>query len=431
MAIGQGLYDALKSMFNGSASNSRKVAVKKKDIAVDYSNSDFRIMRNVYRNKEKSLALGNFSKTIIDTTAGFLGTPEFRYEGDENAALDYLSSHRSAFAQLHTTLLVEGRAYLRVHFETADLYYSDPRFVFTVLGQDRVEKINGRLGELIGFKVSTTVQYDASNPSNSYLQTESIYKDKTVITRTDGDIRGLAANETLDNKFGVVPIIEFVNDPDADGVGQSELRSTLQYMGMYSDVMAQARKISEQHANPTVKIRVGDWKRFKEANPTLFTDDGDIVLEDIDVVGLGQEDNYEYVKVEGSTDSLTKLLEYIFLCIVQNSRIPEFLMGAAISSSKASASEQATVMDIKINGKRQMLDGSYKTLAVVFQQMWAKVTAGFSSGAVEELNWKAIDLQNPEVANIAKTMTEAFKGAVEAGLLEEDEAKELIRKYFK
>ncbi len=74
-----------------------------------------------------------------------------------------------------------------------------------------------------------------------------------------------------------------------------------------------------------------------------------------------------------TADNSTALLELIFYNIVDASQTPEFLLGTAVQSSKASVSEQLPVIVAKARRKRKRLKKVLKRLigAYVFRQMMA------------------------------------------------------------
>lgn len=424
-----GLKEAFRSLFTKVSFNGKKIV--KNDVFVDHTNPGYELLRQIYRNQSKDFSLGNFSQTIIDTTIGFLGVPDFQYDKDNDDALEYLMKHHSIATKLHTTTLVEAKAYLRITFIEGDIYNKAPRFEFEVLGQDRVRKIVDRKGNLAGFEVYTTIQYDMNDSQKTYMQVEQVYPEKTIIQRKEGAFGGLPATEEIINRFGVVPIIEFVNDPDHNGIGVSDLRSAVPFMGMYHDIMVQLRRITQLHSNPFIKIQVGDYDKFKKANPALFDENDNIILDNVEVIFQGQGDDINYVKLEASIDGLTKLLEYVFYCVIQTSRTPEFLMGTAIASSKASASEQMAIMEMKIDRKRKMLNDTYIRVADVFQQMWKKVNGSYGPALVSKIQWSSIDLQNPDLANNAKSIVDALDKALQRELITKDEAALILNKYLR
>ena len=62
-----------------------------------------------------------------------------------------------------------------------------------------------------------------------------------------------------------------------------------------------------------------------------------------------------YLTTDKTADNSGTLLEYIFNNIVQNSETPEFLLGTAIASSKASAEEQIATIVAKAKRKQKQL----------------------------------------------------------------------------
>jgi len=123
-------------------------------------------------------------------------------------------------------------------------------------------------------------------------------------------------------------------------------------------------------------------------------------------------------------------LKFIFMCIVDVSETPEFAFGTAVSSSKASVSEQMVPLARKIRRKRGQFEEYYSELASMYLAMWAQVENRTLETYQVDVGWDEISPRNDkEMAETVKTLVEGLVQAVESGLMGIDSAAEFLREF--
>lgn len=192
-------------------------------------------------------------------------------------------------------------------------------------------------------------------------------KNKTIISSNSGTETAeapvltndlLAANSSdvlLNQAYKPIPIVGFHNNKESGyAYGYSEYQNLYFLFANYHAVLYEAIKGNIFNSQITPYITGVDNKEEFMRNNGELQDNGEYRLKfDKGDIWVGGE-NFDIKMISTSTNAgeAQTILETIFWLICQASEVPEFIMGTAVQSSKASVSEQLPVMLKKAEMKR-------------------------------------------------------------------------------
>lgn len=338
-------------------------------VTVRYSDITFRKpelgeIRNMYNNKDANRFLGSFiAAPVVDLLAAFVGDP--RIIADERELQGWLDNvleaNQAAVGEVQRMTLRDGAAYLRVTYELppdGSLLYGDAepgRLVLTALPVDRVVVNKHAItGEPIYAAIKDTLTWTDKQGSVRSCVIETILTpEEERIRLASGDIPPGVEFYSRNNPSGLVPVIEFLNDPDpATGEGVSEIARIEPYIRLYHDVLLHAAKGSKLHSVPKLHIGVEDKKRFITDNGGS-TSTRSLDLTGSDVIVTSPTDVVRYLEAANPIGSSTDLLHIIFYCMLQSAETPEYILGVHMPSSWASTAEQTPVWGMKVERKQR------------------------------------------------------------------------------
>ena len=200
-----------------------------------------------------------------------------------------------------------------------------------------------------------------SDQSKAEILFERVFMRGTAVDTqlTDEDGKPIpvdALPEELDER--PLPIVHFRNEPEPKFVyGTSDLQNVLIHFRNYTAVLEEATKREIYNNNPSLV-----YKGVKEPDDEDTDVDPDepgkrkLPTQQEDVIYLEDPDaDVKYLTVEVDMEATDKLLVKYFYLVVQASETPEFLFGGAVSSSKASVSEQMPVVLQKAERKQKQM----------------------------------------------------------------------------
>jgi hypothetical protein len=350
---------------------------------VDLTRSNYSLTRAIYyastvtdreANKtygEKFLLGAVFGKPIINAAAAFAFASPFEVivkngSKKENEATskfvnDWISDNWKKIFNVARWTMRDGDSFLLVPENLT------PR----ILSANRVEiKIDPLTGETTGYEVTNYVKEgdDMVKYLTIYSKTPP-YKEVRKYTDQDKyEVVGGVQEETEETEEdGEKPleICEFHNELDTDTLyGYSDYQNCFFLMANYHAVLENAIKNNIFNSNSIPYASgIEDQQKFLEANG-VRQDDGTYKLEwNPDKTMVGGKD-FKLAMLEGSKNAAEsdKLLNLLFWLICQTSETPEFVMGTAVSSSKASVSEQLPVVVRKAKRKQTEFEEYFKNL---------------------------------------------------------------------
>lgn len=422
------------------------------DIA--FTKPDTTTIRKIYHNMQTDRLLGSFvAAPIVNLLAGYIGLPEVRLvvtnAPDTSATLEQiLKDNEGALSQIHRLALRDGRAFLQINFnEIKSALYSDAENQFgrftirTILSDQIVVGRNFVTGEIDYAEISDSISWltETSEERRGIL--------KTIITpkiikyeRGDNsfDMPSDIIPKSKPNRWGFVPIIEFVNEPEAFGsYGVSEIERVEPLIRLYHDVMLAAAKGSKMHSTPKLGFYLEDTKRFIKDNfpeTTAQLRSGErptISMVGRELFTLGKDDKAEYIEADNPIGSASNLLKLIFYCMVITSETPEFSLGVHMPSSYASTVEQTPIWILKVQRKQKQFTSSWQTAGRMLLAMISKSTGKNIESYAVEVNWSLPDgADKASVALHQLNTVQSVLLAVDGKIMSYKTAIETLRKVF-
>jgi hypothetical protein len=382
---------------------------------VDYTRNDYDLFQSIYwasemptPNKNEKVGkeyilAASLAKPIINSASAFIVgsgytieldspflTPE-QLEAATNEVNDWLEENKHNQLDLTKFGLRDGDSYLYIN-EKGEADMLDPRTVEVIL--------DAMTSEQIGYDVTETVDEITDNGQTkavSYIkkyrknrleifrleQNEELAPDKlyySEVYTTEGTVvlfNGGATPEDLEldddgnvTIFGEVverplPIVAIHNEAEPRAVyGNSELQNVLVHFRNYTGVMDESTKNVIYNGAPILAVKGAKKENMEDDED----DNGDKRMNFNSDTVLFLEGEKADAKFLGTTSVMTdagQLLEYYFYLILQGSETPEFVFGAAVSSSKASVSEQMPIVSLKADRKRTAMTDSIKHMVRV------------------------------------------------------------------
>lgn len=352
--------------------------------SLDSTRVDVNMARKLYYNQDPRYKLGaGFARPAIDVPVGFMGIPRLLAEdksSEQQVWLDrFMTDQAGMIMRAHKMALRDGSVLVRVRPKNrapaySKLFASDERDVelalvpheaFEIIGMDEdrdaVEAV--KIKHLLltpdsGGQMQERVLYELITANEIVLQ----YEDRQTPDRT------------FPNPMGYVPAVVLENEPERHQLhASSDLEPVEPYLKFYHDVMLHAGSASALHSTAKLVLRARDVTRFVRNNFTdteiaegrlkfknkdvLFFESGD---PEINAAGSSiYAEGADIIQARAPLGDTNTLLEYIFLNIVDVTEVPEWAFGGAISSSKASVTEQSAPLIHKVGRKRTMVENAW------------------------------------------------------------------------
>jgi hypothetical protein len=416
-----------------------------RDSAFDTSRVDYGRARKLYRNQIPQYKLGaHFARPIINFTAGYIGVPHFKSKAgvdEADEALDeFDSKFVSTFLTVNRNTLRDGDVFLRLDYvddrfskaKRFDIRLEHPEWCTPVL-----DPITGEWDALI----ITHPVYPTNRPDSqakpSYVITETL-TDETVMLKADEraprEVRDRYPGIEQPNPWGFIPVVHYRNEPEENQLyGVSDLEPLEPLLRAYHDTMMVGNQGIRLFAKPKVKFVLKDVNRFLADNFPGWKPGQPVNFQGHEIFLLTEGEDANYITAEPGTAGVGTLLEYLFYCIVQSAQIPEFVLGTAVASSKASVDSQMGPFVKTIERKRMMTTDPYVETHEMFLAMAAKAP-GFDMPALVtyevEPSWPEIAAKDEQaVAQTILTLFQAFQVGTSAGLVSLDSANEFLQDF--
>lgn len=302
-----------------------------------------------------------FGKPIVNATAAFafagLNPPKIAGDGDfVDQVNNFLYAERKTLFDAMRFGSRDGDSFVRLvpSKENAYLEVISPEMVEVVTNPENIN-------EILGYDI-THVYYkddkktDKEMVIEEYRTTEPYYRrvKYTGSVRKDGEVQ----DESNDYKF--LLMAHYANEKDANArYGTSDYQNVYVLMKAYHAVMENGLKGAIYNSQPTPYIKgVKNFQQFLENNFEKLPNQRDghaqyqVEWRPDRMLILGENMDMGMLTIPDHVTAATTMLEYLFYCIVQASETPEFVMGTAVASSKASVSEQLPVIVNKAYRKR-------------------------------------------------------------------------------
>jgi hypothetical protein len=386
--------------------------------AEDWARPDYAYWRRVYYGRALGLELsGLFVRPLVNKIAGWaLGrAPDFKGQNDASteALADWWAKNHPKIVSAYRAGLRQGDSFLVVN---ADL-------TLTPLPPDMVEPLvdNADYGKIIGWRVTQTLAHPQRSGDMMTIVDEYFLERRVHRVETNAVI---VSSIEYPNLLGRLPIIHISNQADeGEQFGHAEAEALIVAFHKYGEVLDAAIAGNIRQGRPTPVLAFENKKDLdafwadngetetvtladgtQETNNTLAVD-----LTEILTVSAATFDYKSPGSFAGDTEKLLGLLYYL---ILEHTELPEFVLGNAIASSKASADAQMPIFIRFIEMRRGEIAGWLVALA--------EVVLGYLSLTTPGVIAETPALQFEKLDGADGTLTlETIKWAFAEGLLDE------------
>lgn len=390
----------------------------------DWSRADYEYWRRAYYARVRGLELsGLLIKPIISKLAAWtLGrAPKWKVAGKTNqkALTTWWTEHHPEILRAWRGALKQADSWLVVNSDLS-VTLLPPQSVDPIVADDD-------FGRIIGWRVTQVLAHPESLARMTIV--DEYYMDRRVHRI---EVNAIPRQETIyPNLLGRLPIVHIANQADTGDVfGHPEAEGLLPLLHKYGEVFDAAIEGNVLQGRPTPVLlfeTIEDLDKFDEENASFETQtlsDGrtqEVKTYDMDlsqlVVASGAEFKYE---APGSfTGDTAQLLEIMYYLVLQHSELPEFLMGNAIASSKASAETQLPVFVEFVKARRGEMVAWLTEIAEIALAYLALTTPRVSM-QTPTLQWEALDQEDGNLT------LESIKWAYAEGLIDELTALQLM-----
>ena len=411
---------------------------------------DYRRARDLYYNRDDAYKLGaGFAKPIVNTLAGFMGTPKFQCEDDaaQEALEGFCDGLTSTMQRVHQKNLVDGECFLRLVNLPADttLYpenRTQTRLSAVIIPPEQIPtggiEYDPVTHEYTAVTILTKNKWvDENGDLQEYRYRQRITKIE-VVTTIDGKAPEGIESKQEPNTWGFIPIVHFRNEPDETELhGYSELEPIEPFLKAYNDVMIHAISGSKMHSTPKVAFKLNDVKAFLQNNfPNAARDlqqgkPATIDMNGKDLFLLKSDEDAGFIECASAIGDTSTLLQFIFYCIIDTSEVPEFAFGVHISSSQASTKEQSPILCRRIDRKREQVESSWQMFARMALAMLSATSGSRFASFAADVVWDAVmDKDEQADAQTLYSVTQALTMAKGSNILSSESAVNYLARYI-
>ncbi len=365
---------------------------------VDWTRVDYAFWDQLRRGKKEDYDLGGlFARPIARNLAHWsLGkgiTPEVDEAEDatgdtETALQDFIADNLVTLIENEEDSLGLGDSYLVVN----------PDGTLTRASADCVEVLADPPGSqnVVGYRITAKLE--------SQTIIDEYRRDRRTVTVEEGAVK---TSTVYPNLIGMLPVIHWPCDRAANEMyGHPYYEQLLRLFGRYNRTLSKALDGTELMGNPLPVVEEAENpKQVLELlsggrTTTYIGEDGKeytvpvVDWSQIPVAVLGKGAKFKFAGPASFTGDAAKMLELLFLLMLQATGIPEWVWGGAIASSKASVDAQYPAFENLIDGLRRKYQGPLlatmraylATLALYTPNInaQAKITLKFGSVVAED-----------------------------------------------
>jgi len=351
--------------------------------SLDYSKPNFSLSRAVYYASvvsdgvstvgEKYLLGSVYGKPIINSVCGFAFAQPFSIKvgGDSENETAYFVNEwvKNNYPEIFEALrysMRDGVSYLRVKDDLS------PKLI---PGERTTIKVDPVTGEVIGFDVNVNVQED--NATSVEYRTEYRKDSPYIRVIKIKDSKETVLEEvTGDDGQQPLEVIAFHNEKEPSFVyGISEFQNIYYLMANYHSVMSKAIKNNIFNSDQFPYISgIDNVNTFLMSQGERQADGSYKIDWDAHKILLGGKDfKVDMISPIQNAGEAEKLLNLLFWAICQTSETPEFVMGTAVSSSKASVQEQMPIVLRKADRKRKQYEQYIRELVSLIMYKGSKL----------------------------------------------------------
>jgi hypothetical protein len=371
-----------------------------------------------------------FGKPIVNAPASFafagLKPPKVAGAGDlADQINNFLYRERKTLFDIMRLGSRDGDSFVRMMNDGEDAWLEmvSPEMVNIITQSDNINNI-------IGFDITHVVYKDETMTDKDviveeYRNEKPYYLRYKIGQNEDKEIQ----EESSDLPF--LAMAHYANEKDPNAIyGVSEYQNVYVHMRSYHAIMENAIKGTIYNSQPTPVIT--GIKKFSSFMANNFKkadekeDDGSpryqIKWKPNKMLLLGEGADMKMVTIPDHVTPATKMLEYLFYCIVQATETPEFVMGTAVASSKASVSEQVPVIINKAYRKR----GDFEPILYELIDMYLQFLLKTGQIKQSEINDLDTTIEWPDIVDEDKQLNlDIIKTLKDLGLITDETALKL------
>lgn len=398
-------------------------------LSVDRTSPNYPFYDRLLRSKEQGYELGGlFAKPTVETMAdwvlgmGFTATTG-NEKVDERLA-ECIDEHLDDILKTYKGSLGRGNGYLVVN----------PDATLTRVSPELVEKETDDLDpqRTTGFKITSRLEK---------FQIEDHYTldAREVTIKQIGNFNGSfeptpAQTITFENLIGRLPVIHFAEDMGENEIyGHPMMEGLVKLFARYDDSLNAGLDGAEMMGRPvpvvegledpeqTMRAMQTGEEKVRDKDGNLQTV-GTIDLRQIPVVFVGKLGSFKFASPGSFSADTVALLKKLFYLMLEHIRIPEWVWGGAVQSSKASVDAQMPAWIKVIQGRQRAL----KKVLQEFLEVWLATAA-----LVEPLTTNVqIKVEFPDLAGEDETLSMQWLTlALEHGLLTDESALAYINRH--
>jgi hypothetical protein len=388
--------------------------------ARDITRADYEFWDKLRRGKAKGLEIaGLLVKPITSKIRDWaMGTPpQIEVQGPAQDELNaWWGKNHADILRGYKESLDLGDAYIVVNGDLS----------VTVLPPDVVEPIVDEedYSSIIGWRVVERHPHPTRPGDWMTIEDEYMADERVRRIRRRGVVE---REERYPNVIGRVPVVPIHNNRGSnDEFGSPECAAMIHALHEYGEVLDAGLFGNKRQGRPTPSIEFKDlnslnafWDEYAVTETKENSDGTVTTFETIPfsadelMAVVGKMTYAQPGSFAGDTEILLGLLYLIFL---EHSELPEFVLGSAIASSKASTETQMPVFEKFITAKRQMALGWILDLLNVVQLLM--VARGELAGVSEDITVRFEDLTQDD----ATMVLSALQWLHGEGLIDEETA---------
>lgn len=360
----------------GRSSTQASIAVRTlfPRVTVDWTQADYTWWDKFRRGKQKGFELGGLfaapmASILADWTLG-KGFDAVTDNDDTDTALaEFVDDVLDILIDWHFDSNTLGDSYLAVN----------PDGSLTRLPPNTVEVVTNPLDyrEVWGYKITTRPD-EARTITDEYHIQPRAYRKLTVKEGT----RTILEEEypLLIDELPIIPLRQGVDATEVFGHPRYEGLRTL--FAEYDDVLRKSLDGVKLMGNPVPVVENADDPQQELDNNKTDTvttrlsngETADVPVIDFSLIKMfffGPGTRFKFAQPGPFTQDAERTLVILFLLMLQHSRIPEWVWGGAISSSKASVEAQAPAFETLIKGQQRKVGKAIRILL----RVWLKYRA--------------------------------------------------------
>jgi hypothetical protein len=362
--------------------------------SIDWSRADASFWDQLRRGKKADYEIGGlFTRPITRIlTSWMLGkgmTVKSDSEPTMEAGQEFVNNNLETIVATVDDSLALGDSYLIVN----------PDGTLARVGADQVEILAEPAGSqnVSGYRVTTKLE------SMTIVDTYKL--DGRTLEINKG---GQKTEQTFPNLIGMIPVVHFPSDRAANEIyGRPYYEQLLKLFQRYDRTINKSLDGVDIMGNPVPTIEgVEDPDETLQQIATsseTFTDSSgtertryQVDFNDLPIMVVGKGGAFKFAGPQAFTQDAGRMLEFLFLLMLQTTGIPEGVWGGAIASSKASLEAQMPAFERLIEALRLVYSKPLVQLVRVWLAWQSLVESGMQPDSVITLSFPSILQENRE-----------------------------------